>query len=199
MEFDYEIGTVALAQKTLIKLIEMPILGVITWSQFMSNIGILFYAAQVLNKSVAPFYYAFKMYRKYAARYAKGLIQDDDRVFLWQSALRDMNNWRDTVVDSTSRSTKKEEKAGDIFVDASQVGFAIIICTSSECKVFSSTWWKQRFWKDPTYRPAISHLENYVAWEAARILHTMGKHRSPFFLHIDNTSAQATQEKRRSP
>ena len=82
-----------------------------------------------MGVSLAKYYYALKFYRKMAAKAAKGALWPHQKMILWRSAAMDLKKWKNDVSQNVPRPTNPTNvttPVKEIFVDASDVGFAIL-------------------------------------------------------------------------
>ena len=197
MEFDYASGNVCLTQKFVNKLDKVSAEGVMEWNSFQSLIGLLGYGSMVANIAFKPYYYVIKFFRKMSSKSSHGNLLPNQKVFLWRAAKLQLDQWKADVIKNVPRTTAKTALIGDIFVDASNYGYAVLMCIRGQPIVVEANSWRDvRFWQNEVYRPPITHRENWVAFRAAEIIHEKGMHLGAFKLHEDNVSAEIAQRRR---
>lgn len=92
-------------------------------------------AAKILGISMAPFYTVFKCLRRRVSHTAW-----DEKAFLWPSAIREWQQWKDLVLLNQPRSVTRQQIEQVLVTDASRSGWGAILFEHTGYRIAAGHW-----------------------------------------------------------
>ena len=202
MAWDYAQRTVKLGDRSHAKM-GASIVSRMKAAEIVSIFGRLFFAAEVLELPLQHCYYAIKFYRKLMYRIDRGLLKPSDEVDIWQAALQEMHSWQAWACDNTAVKLAQqleidENEQVEVFTDASDTGFGIVVFARGKYYERAGKWESVRVWKCAKWLPHINQRELAAVKFAEQFLEQLGYAPSCANLHVDNTTALAALHRGRS-
>ena len=204
MDFNYTEKTVGLSARFVGKLRQLfggaGVPRSMTVKELQALMGCLFFAAEVLALPVYEYYYGIKQYRKVAKLITKEFLGDTDTITLWEAAWHDLRRWHAGAVENPRRAAAKrgDDCSSVLFTDASDFGWAAVLCRRGKVFVKTGAWRSSRFWRTPTYLPHINQRELYAVMAAGDWMDSLGLATGEINLRVDSKVVVGVLRRRRS-
>lgn len=193
--FDHEAHTVAIGAKAHGHLAQRPNFRSMTIAELERLLGRLWFAARVLRLPIHRYWWLMKTARRLMARLNRNLLSTQDVARLAPSARRQLQSWWEAAVANVPRRIHRESTQPacfDVYSDATPDGWgAVCIDRESKATIILGARWPRR-------------ADNINAAETRAITMALSELRPQFppgcsiHLHVDNTSALASVERRRA-